>query len=63
MRVLSESSEAIVSYCEHCRHKFIVRVYEGRPERKKYAKLYKRDTLQPHENLYYKVYPRRMNVI
>lgn len=64
MKVLDGLEEAVVAFCERCKQKYVIRRdKQGRPEQPKYSKIFKRDTLQPHMNLYYKEYPNKMNVI
>ena len=63
MKVLLDTNEVVVGYCEYCKHRdFSRKDKEGRPE-PKYGKIYKRDTLQPSSNLYYKEYKGRMNTL
>lgn len=60
---LFEWDDCLVAYCERCKEKVYIRKDEkGRPE-PKYAKLFKRDLLQPGSNLYYKEYPNRMHTL
>lgn len=64
MITLEETEAAIVAYCDYCKRRYCVRKDDrGRPEQPLYSKIFKRDTLQPHENLYYKEYPGKMNVV
>jgi len=59
MKTLENAPDILTVYCEHCRRRSFIRPQD----KKMYAKLMKRDTLQAHENLYYKVHPKRMQVI
>lgn len=59
MKYLMDHEGIIVCYCERCKLKFEVKPQDN----KTYRRLFKRDTLQPHENLYYKEYPNKMNII
>lgn len=51
-------------YCVLCRHIYLIRKDgNGNPERREYARLFKRDILQPGENLYYKYHPERLSIL
>ena len=57
-RTIAEDENAIRVLCLECKHQYVIRKdWRGVPENKQYSKLFKRDTLQGHENLFYKVYP------
>lgn len=56
--MLEEASDCTTVYCERCKK----RAYIRRGDKKLMEVWFKRDTLQPHENLYYKEYPHKMNV-
>lgn len=59
---LRETREVVEVYCSKCKaHRYFRKDSEGRldPE---YSKFFRADTLQPSQNLYYKVYPKRMAV-
>lgn len=58
-----DNKEAVVIYCKSCYNKWVVRKYPIKevPERRLFAKLFKRDILQPRENLFYKYYPQYMS--
>ncbi len=58
MKTLNEVPEGIEAVCEKCHYHTFVRTGDS----KKYSKVFKRDTLQQWENLYYKEYPQKMNV-
>lgn len=61
---IAEDDNALRVYCKICYHQYIIRKDENKnPEKRSYARIFKRDILQPSENLFYKVYPNRMNVI
>ena len=62
MKVLTDTNEVVIGYCERCKKRYFVRKSEDRPE-PKYREIYRRDTLQPNSNLYYKEYKGKMNVI
>lgn len=59
MKTLIDDPAIIVCYCERCKLKFSL----SPNDKVTYRRLFKRDTLQPHENLYYKEYPNKMNII
>jgi len=59
MKILYEGIEGTRAYCELCKYHTLIRA----GDRREYSRVFKRDTLQPHENLYYKIYPRKMNVL
>lgn len=56
--VIAEDECAMRVFCKLCKHQYVIRKdWRGVSENKQYSKIFKRDTLQPHENLFYKVYP------
>lgn len=55
-KILEEAPDVTVAYCERCKERFCVRSGDKRG----HARLFKREILQPHENLYFKEYPQRM---
>lgn len=64
MRNLEDSPDVLVAYCERCKARYYFRKDGGgRIIGQNYHKVFKRDTLQPHQNLYYKEYKDRMNVV
>lgn len=62
MKILQGDSAIIIAYCQRCKKRYYIRQHDGRTE-PKYGKIFKRDTLQPHENLYYKEYPKNLKVV
>lgn len=59
---VQDTKEVIEAYCVKCKaHAYFRKDSEGRldPE---YAKFFRADTLQPSQNLYYRVYPKKMAV-
>lgn len=61
---ISESPEGIRVRCKECGEVNILRMdADGRMNNKLYSKVFKRDLLQPGENLYYKVYPEKMSIV
>lgn len=64
LEIVAETHEALRAFCLLCKNTYIVRKDEkGSPERREYAKLFKRDILQPSENLYYKYHPEKLAII
>lgn len=50
--------------CKICNQQNVLRIgADGRMENRNYARVFKRDLLQPHDNLYFKVYPNKMSVL
>lgn len=63
MRTLEDVSDVLVVYCERCKARYYFRKDAGgRIMGQNYHNIFKRDTLQPHQNLYYKEYKGRMNI-
>lgn len=61
MKYLEDTDYIIIAYCERCKKRFYVRKYQGRTD-PKYGKIFRRDTLQPGSNLYFKEFG-KMNVV
>lgn len=61
MKYLEDAPDVVVAYCENCKRRFYFRKCDGRTD-PAYSKVFKRDTLQRHENLYYKYYG-QMNIV
>ena len=61
MKTLEDAPDVIVAYCIKCKFRTHIRKCGGRTE-PKYNKIFRRDTLQPTQNLYYKEYG-KMNII
>lgn len=55
MKYLLEDQRIIIAYCEKCKFRAYIRKYDGRTD-PKYSKIFRRDTLQPSSNLYWKEY-------
>lgn len=64
MLVISDGDTAMRVLCKLCKHQFVIRKdpYKGVPEKRQYAKLYKRDILQGSDNLFYKYYPQYLKI-
>jgi hypothetical protein len=44
--------------CKTCKHQYVIRKnFNITPENRQYSKIFKRDIIQPRENLFYKIYP------
>ena len=61
MKYLEDAPDVIVAYCIKCKFRAFIRKCAGRTE-PKYNKIFRRDTLQPTQNLYYKEYG-KMNIV
>lgn len=49
---------AIRVLCRICKETYIIpKDFNLSPEKRMYARIFKRDILQPKENLFYKIYP------
>lgn len=62
MKYLEDSPDVIIAYCERCKQRFYIRKDRGGRPEPKYNKIFKRDTLQPNSNLYYKEYKNKMKI-
>ena len=58
-KISANDPDCVQAYCERCK----MRVHIRAGDKKGFAKFFKRDTLKPHENLYYEEYPHKMDVI
>ena len=56
--VCAEDSNAMRWYCVICNESGIIRkdINKGSPEKREYAKIFRRDILQGNDNLFYKYY-------
>lgn len=62
--VINETPDGIRTFCKICKEINTVRFdKEGRYNNKEYSKIFKRDLLQPGENLYYKYNPDKMSIV
>lgn len=60
---IGEDSCALRVLCKQCKSQFVIRKSpNGAPERRAYAKIFKRDILQGSDNLFYKVYPQYLKI-
>lgn len=62
MKTLEDAPDVVIGYCIKCKQRYYCRKVDGRVE-PKYGKIYRRDTLQPGQNLYYREYPHKMNIV
>lgn len=59
---LISTKEVEVAYCKQCKRRgYFRKGFDGRDD-PNYGSFFRRDTLQPTQNLYYKIYPGRMNI-
>lgn len=59
MQIINDGDSAQRIVCIQCRQVFVVRKnpYTGAPEKRQYARLFKRDILQGNDSLLYKYHP------
>lgn len=63
-KMICEEKDGIRVICTICKKINIMRIDEnGRMNTRLYGKVFKRDTVQPGSNLYYKVYPDKMSLV
>ena len=57
--VISDGDTAMRVYCTECHNQYVIRKepFKGVPENRQYIKIFRRDTLQGNDNLFYKYYP------
>lgn len=61
-KTLLSTKEIEVAYCKECKVRgYFRKGFDGRDD-PNYQKFFRRDTLQPTQNLYYKIYPHKMSV-
>ena len=59
----NEEDDGLRLICKQCKHIYILRCdKDGRFNNREYQKIYRKDTLQPNTNLYYK-YHGKMSII
>jgi hypothetical protein len=60
--IISEGDSAMRVLCTICKELYIIRkdINKGVPEKRQYAKIYKRDIMQGGDNLLYKYHPEFM---
>lgn len=63
-KIINEEKDGLRFICKKCKQINIIRMdQDGRMDNKNYQRIFKKDTLQPGTNLYYKEYPEQMSVI
>jgi hypothetical protein len=62
LKTIADGDSAMRVYCNICKQVIIVRQdqWKGVPEKRQYAKVFKRDILQGNDNLLYKYRPELM---
>lgn len=59
---IADDQDAMRVICKQCRHQYVIRKdWRGVPENRQYSKIFKRDVIQGHENLFYKIYPQHLS--
>lgn len=59
--VISEDQNATRVGCTECKHQYVIRKdYRGIHENRQYLEIYRKDSLQPNTNLFYKYYPQNI---
>lgn len=61
---ISDGDSAMRVLCKECKVSIIIRkdINKGVPEKRQYAKVFKRDILQGNDNLFYKYHPRYLSI-
>lgn len=55
---IGEDYHALRVLCKQCKNQYVIhKDFSLAPEKRMYAKIFKKDILQPKENLFYKAYP------
>jgi hypothetical protein len=62
MITISDGDTAMRVICTECKHQYFIRKdrIKGTPEKRIYAKLFKKDILQGGDNLFYKYHPEHL---
>ena len=61
--IINETKDGIRVRCKICGEINVIRFdLNGRYDNREYSRIFKKDLLQPSENLYYKIYPTKMSV-
>lgn len=63
MKDISDGDTAMRVICTTCWHQYVIRKdpFKEVPEKRQYAKLFKKDILQGNDNLLYKYHPEFLN--
>jgi hypothetical protein len=63
-RMITHEQDGVRYICTICWQQNVLRIGEdGRMNNREYTKVFKRDLLQPSDNLYFKVHPDKMSLI
>lgn len=59
LEIISDGDTAMRVLCHICKHQIIIRKdpFKGVPEKRQYAKEFKRDIMQGNDNLFYRYHP------
>lgn len=62
---IAEDNNALRVFCTECKTQIVLRKdpNTGAPEKREYARVFKRDILQGNDNLFYKLHPEHISVI
>lgn len=60
--VIAEDSNALRVLCTKCKNQYVIgKDWRGVPLNREYAKIFRKEILQPNSNLFYKVYPSHLH--
>lgn len=58
---IAEDESALRAICTQCKNQYIIRKdWRGVIDNRQYSKIFRKETLQPHQNLFYKYYPQHL---
>lgn len=61
--MMNEEPDGVRYICDHCKQQNVLRIgLDGRMENRLYTRVFKKDVLQPHDNLYFRVHPDEMSL-
>ena len=61
--LIKEEKDGVRYLCKICKQQNVMRIGEdGRMDNREYTKVFKRDILQPSDNLYFKVHEYKMSL-
>ena len=62
MKIVQEDDCAMRVICNICKNQYTIHkdINKGVPEKRMYAKLFKRDIMQGNDNLFYKIHPEHL---
>jgi hypothetical protein len=59
----NDDINALRVFCTHCKNHYIIKKdWRGVVDNVQYSKLFRKETLQPHQNLFYKYYPQYLKL-